>query len=171
MSCRVIARSSLITAFSIVFLSTIHAQSLPPMRMTPAEIAASANTLDNNQIGSSGLEGVHTKVLFGNPEKAGYYAILLFVPAHTTIQAHSHRDDRVATVVSGEWHFGYGDHFDAQLLKALPPGSVYSEPGGRKHNHFARTDATDVIVEISGYGPTDTVYFERANDPNLKGKK
>jgi hypothetical protein len=127
------------------------------MRMTPAEIAASAKTLDNNQIGSSGLEGVHTKVLFGNPEKAGYYAILLFVPAHTTIQAHS--------------HLGYGDHFDAQLLKALPPGSVYSEPGGRKHNHFARTDATDVIVEISGYGPTDTVYFERANDPNLKGKK
>jgi quercetin dioxygenase-like cupin family protein len=171
MFCRVIARSWLLTAFSIVFLSTIHAQSLPPMRMTPAEIAASANTLDNNQIGSSGLEGVHTKVLFGNPEKAGYYAILLFVPAHTTIQAHSHRDDRVATVVSGEWHFGYGDHFDAQLLKALPPGSVYSEPGGRKHNHFARTDATDVIVEISGYGSTDTVYFERANDPNLKGKK
>src|ERR1700752_1065906 len=165
MFCRVIARSWPITAFSIVILSTMHAQSLPPMRMTPAEIAASANTLDNNQIGSSGLQGVHTKVLFGSPEKAGYYVILLFVPAHTTIQAHSHRDDRVATVVSGEWHFGYGDHFDAQLLKALPPGSVYSEPGGRKHNHFARTDATDVIVEISGYGPTDTVYFEPANDP------
>src|SRR2546425_5436653 len=106
-----------------VFLSAPSAaisQSLPEMRMTPQEIRASA--LDNNQIGSSGLPGVHTKVIFGDPSKSGFYAILLFVPAHTTIQAHSHRDDRMATVVSGEWHLGYGNHFDANLLKTLPPG-------------------------------------------------
>jgi quercetin dioxygenase-like cupin family protein len=137
--------------------------------MTPVEIRASA--LDSNQIGSSGLAGVHTKVLFGNPAKAGFYTILLFVPAHTTIEAHSHRDDRVATVVSGEWHFGYGDHFDAKSLKTLPPGSVYSEPGGVKHNHFARTDNDAVIVQISGYGPTDTHYFEASKDPGLQKKK
>jgi len=142
------------------------AQSLPEMRMTPAEIRSSA--LDNNQIGSSGLPGVHTKVVFGDPSKAGFYTILLFVPAHTTIQAHSHRDDRVATVVSGEWHLGYGTHFDAKSLKKLPPGSVYSEPGG--DNHFAQTDSDGVVVEISGYGPTDTHYFESKNDPKAGEK-
>ena len=155
-----------------VFLSAASlalAQSLPEMRMTPAEIRASA--LDNNQIGSSGLSGVHTKVVFGDPSKAGFYTILLFVPAHTTIQAHSHRDDRVATVVSGEWHFGYGDHFDAKSLKTLPPGSVYSEPGGAGRNHFARTDADAVVVEISGYCPTDTHYFDARNDPRSKESK
>lgn len=141
--------------------SVATAQSLPEMRMTPEEIRASA--LDSNQIGSSGLPGVHTKIVFGDPSKAGFYTILLFVPAHTAIQAHSHRDDRLATVVAGEWHLGYGTHFDAKLLKTLPPGSVYSEPGG--DNHFARTDTDAVIVEISGYGPTDTHYFEAANDP------
>ena len=135
------------------------------------EIAAGTDTLDNNQIGSSGLTGVHTKVLFGNPKKAGYYSILLFVPAHTTIQAHSHRDDRMAVVVSGEWHFGYGDHFDAKLLKTLPPGSVYSEPGGLGHNHFAQTGDAPVIVQISGFGPTDTHYFDAANDPSSQKKK
>jgi uncharacterized RmlC-like cupin family protein len=57
------------------------------------------------------------------------------LPANTTIQAHSHRDDRMATVVSGTWYFGYGDRFDAKSLKKLPGGSVYSEPGA--HNHFA----------------------------------
>lgn len=31
-----------------------------------------------------------------------------YVPANTTIPAHSHRDDRMATVVSGTWQFGYG---------------------------------------------------------------
>jgi len=71
------------------------------MRMLPAEMRGGA--VDGNQIGSSGLAGVHTKVLFGDPSKAGFYSILLFVPAHTTIQGHSHRDDRMATVVSGTW--------------------------------------------------------------------
>jgi len=137
------------------------AQTLPQMRMTPAEIKASPT--DNNQIGSSGLSGVHTKVLFGDPAKAGFYSILLFVPAHVTIKAHTHRDNRVATVVSGEWHFGYGDHFDVKRLKTLPSGSVYSEPGGVEH--FAQTTDTAVVVQISGYGPTDTKYFDRTNDP------
>ena len=70
-------------------------------------------------------------MLFGDPSKVGFYTILLFIPAHTTIQAHSHRDDRMAAVVSGNWHFGYGTAFDEKSLKTLPaPGSVYSEPGG-----------------------------------------
>jgi quercetin dioxygenase-like cupin family protein len=156
-----------IAALSLAAASAATAQSLPEMRMTPPEIETAA--LDSNQIGSSGLPGVHTKVVFGDPSKAGFYTILLFVPAHTTIQAHSHRDDRVATVVSGEWHFGYGNHFDATSLKSLPPGSVYSEPGG--DNHFAQTDTDSVIVEISGYGPTDTRYFEAKNDPKARESK
>jgi len=134
--------------------------------MTPPEIRSSAS--DGNQIGSAGLAGVHTKVVFGDPSKPGFYSILLFVPAHTTIQAHSHRDDRMATVVSGMWDFGYGDHFDANTLKKLPPGSVYSEPGGV--HHFARTASDSVVVLISGYGPTDTRYFDPANDPKSRQK-
>src|SRR5436853_4866484 len=108
--------------------SWLFSQSLPEMRMLPAEMGR-GGAVDANQIGSSGLAGVHTKVLFGDPSKAGFYSILLFVPAHTTIQGHSHHDDRMATVVSGTWYFGYGDRFDAKSLKKLPPGSVYSEPG------------------------------------------
>jgi quercetin dioxygenase-like cupin family protein len=150
-----------LSAFIFAAALTSADQSLSEMRMTPSEIRASV--LDANQIGSSGLAGVHTKVLFGDPAKAGLYTILLFVPAHTTIQAHSHRDDRMATVVSGAWNFGYGNNFDSKSLKTLPPGSVYSEPGGE--NHFARTDSDNVIVQISGYGPTDTRYFDPANDP------
>jgi quercetin dioxygenase-like cupin family protein len=164
-----ILKMLVIATMFVISGHAVAAQSLPEMRMTPAEIAASASSLDNNQIGSSGVTGVHTKVLFGDPKKAGYYSILLFVPAHTTIQAHSHPDDRVATVVSGEWHFGYGDHFDAKLLKTLPRGSVYSEPAG--HDHFARTTTSPVIVEISGFGPTGTHYFDATNDPSLPRKK
>jgi quercetin dioxygenase-like cupin family protein len=141
--------------------------SLPEMRLTPAEVRAT--TFNGTQVGSSGVAGVHSKVLFGDPAKSGLYSILLFIPAHTTIQAHSHRDDRMATVVSGNWQFGYGDHFDEKFLKSLPPGSVYSEPGGA--NHFARTGDDDVVVHISGYGPSDTLYVDPANDPSAQRKK
>src|SRR5207245_11296685 len=71
--------------------------SLSEMRWTPAEVRSGGS--GESQIGSSKLVGVHTRVLF-DPAKAGFYSILLFVPAHTTIQAHSHRDDRMATVTA-----------------------------------------------------------------------
>jgi quercetin dioxygenase-like cupin family protein len=151
---------------ALVFLSAGQTgnSSLPQMRMTPAEIAASG--AGDDQTGGAGSAAGQRRVLFGDPTTAGYYSILLFVPAHTTIQAHSHRDNRMATVVSGEWHFGYGNQFNAEALKTLPPGSVYSEPGGV--NHFAQTAADPVIVQISGYGPTDTRYFDPAKDPRAK---
>lgn len=146
--------------------SSATAPSVPQMRMTPQEIVSGEQ--GNSQIGSSKLAGVHTKILAGNPASAGFYSILLFVPAHTTIQAHSHRDDRMASVVSGNWRFGYGTHFEETALKPLPAGSVYSEPGGV--NHFASTTDTPVVVHISGYGPTDTRYFNPADDPESKQK-
>jgi len=66
--------------------SLLCTQSLPEMRMLPEEMRGGA--VDGNKIGSSGLAGVDTKVLFGDPSKADLYSILLYVPAHTTIQAH-----------------------------------------------------------------------------------
>jgi hypothetical protein len=137
---------------------------MPELRMTAGELKDPP--IDKNQIGSSGLVGVHTKVLYGDPSKAGLYSILLYVPPNTTIQAHSHRDDRMATVVSGTWRFGYGDKFDASRLQELPPGSVYSEP--KSHPHFAQTQKEAVVVHIVGYGPTDTAYVDPANDPSKK---
>jgi pimeloyl-ACP methyl ester carboxylesterase len=143
--------------------STAASSAVTQMRLTPDEVRA--NQTGSDQIGSSRLAGVSTKVLSGDPSKTGLYTIVLFVPAHTTIPANSHRDDRMAAVVSGTWHFAYGDRFDERALKSLPAGSVYSEPGGA--NHFARTGAEPVLVQISGVGPnpTDTRYFDPANAP------
>jgi len=151
---------------ALSFATGTSVTAVPQIRMTPTEVTSSDK--GGSQIGSSKLAGVHTTILVGDPTAPGFYSVLLFVPPHTTIQAHSHRDDRMATVVSGGWQFGYGSHFDEQALKALPPGSVYSEPGGV--DHFARTTDGPVIVHICGYGPTDTRYFDAANDPEMKRK-
>ncbi len=132
-------------------------------RLTPKEFDfASAG---HGGTGTSGVKGIRTLVLKGDPNAPGLYTIRLSVPAHTKIAAHSHRDDRVATVISGVWRIGYGKAFDESKLKALPPGSFYTEPAGDVH--FAETQATPVVVEITGYGPSDTIYAT----PSPTGKK
>ncbi|MGA3093670.1 MAG: hypothetical protein ABSD75_34235 [Terriglobales bacterium] len=35
-----------------------------------------------------------------------------------------HPEDRVYTVISGVFHIGLGDQFNAEKLEAYPPGSV-----------------------------------------------
>lgn len=121
--------------------------------LTPKAIAAVAPF--NAGTGTSGVSGIRTRVLKGDPTKRGLYTIELDVPAHTRIEAHTHPDDRVVTVVSGVWSFGYGSRFDAKALKALPPGSFYTEPPNVAH--FAHTGKTAVRVRITGYGPSGTV--------------
>ena len=58
--------------------------------------------------GTSGLGGIRTVLLYGDPARPGPYVLEIHVPPNTAIAAHTHRDDRVATVVSGAWYFGYG---------------------------------------------------------------
>lgn len=115
--------------------------------------------------GTSGASGIQTVVLKGDPTKAGLYVLALRTAANVTIQAHSHQDDRVATVLKGTWYFGYGEKFDEKALKALPPGSSYTEPPNTAH--FART-REEVVLEIVGYGPTSTTYVNAADDPTKK---
>jgi uncharacterized RmlC-like cupin family protein len=130
--------------------------SKPGQRLTPTEINALAST--GASAGTSGVNGIQTRVLKGDPTKPGLYTIQLTVPSNTKIEAHTHPDDRVATVVSGTWQIGYGSRFDEKNLKALPPGSFYMEPPSVAH--FARTGNGPVVVQITGYGPTGTKYTD-----------
>jgi quercetin dioxygenase-like cupin family protein len=132
------------------------------LRLTPAEIAA--KTPVGAGAGTSGVSGVQSVVLFGDPTKAGPYTIEIRVPANTRIAAHEHRDDRTAVVVSGQWFLGYGAKASDDAAKALPPGSFYTEPGGVAH--FARTGDQPAVVYITGFGPTDTVYVDPATAPH-----
>src|SRR5258708_30488112 len=96
---------------------------LGQLRLTPAEVRA--NQSGSEQIGSSGLAGVSTKVVYGDPSKSGFYTIVLSVPAHTTIQAHTHRDDRMAVALSGTGHFRYGPPFEEHPFNSLTPRKPY----------------------------------------------
>ncbi len=139
-----------------VCLGSAVAAAEPEVRLTPKEIAAVP--VGRAGPGTSGIAGITTTVLSGDPAKPGSYSVRLFVPPLTTIPAHSHRDDRAATVVSGTWRFGYGRVADPKALKILPAGSFYTEPAGQPH--FAQTGDSAVVVFITGFGPTDTQYVD-----------
>ena len=136
---------------------------LPLYAKTPDELAAIAPT---GGAGGSGNAKVQVVTLFGDPSKPGPYSQLLEVAPHASIAAHHHAGDRVGTALKGHWALGYGVKFDEAKLRPLPPGSVYTEPANEAH--FARTGDDAVTVLITGYGPTDTVYENPADDPAAK---
>jgi quercetin dioxygenase-like cupin family protein len=131
------------------------------LRLTPTEIEGM--TKGGAGAGTSGVAGISTTILYGDPTKAGPYTIALRAPPNVRIAAHSHRDDRTAVVVAGVWRFGYGRQADEALVKTLPPGSFYSEPAGVEH--FAMTGPEGATVYISGFGPTSTDYVEATAAP------
>lgn len=149
--------SRLFFAAALLASAIIPAANAQQTRLTPAEIAALPK--EGAGPGTSGLAGIRTTVLAGDPTKEGPYTIALRVPAHTSIQAHTHRDARTAVVVRGTWYFGYGTKADPALVKRLPPGGFYSEPAAEPH--FALTRDEPALVYITGWGPTDTVYVAK----------
>jgi len=130
--------------------------SMRDLRLTPAQIGALAPIAGGT--GTSGVSGIQTRVLTGDPTRHGLYTIQLNVPPRTRIEAHDHPDARVVTVISGSWQFAYGSRFDEKELKALPPGSFYTEPSEKPH--YARTGNTEAVIQITGFGPSGARYME-----------
>jgi len=136
-----------ITTLSLGLLFTVaYAAPLlsPQLRLTPSEV--DSMPAHDSGAGTSGVAGIRTTVMSGDPTQDGPYTIRLS------------RDDRTAIVISGVWYFGYGPVAGTEAEKALPVGSFYTEPSGVAH--FAETKADPVVVYITKHGPTDTVYVK-----------
>jgi hypothetical protein len=96
---RIASLSTLFVALAAVAQPT----SIEPIRLLPSEIAGKESF--GAGAGTSGVPGIRTTVLLGDPSKSGLYTVRLSIPPNTSIQAHIHRDDRSAVVISGVWHF------------------------------------------------------------------
>jgi len=157
MNARLMALSSALLLATVA----LGAAKLSEIRLTPADV--DAIQAHDAGAGTSGVSGIRTTVVEGDPTQSGRYTIRLSVPANTRIQAHTHRDSRSAVVVAGMWYFGYGSVASSAATKALPAGSFYTEPSGVAH--FAETKDLPVVVYITGLGPTDTVYVKASDAP------
>lgn len=81
-----------------IFLFCAIAYAVPPLspqiRVTPDDV--DAIQAHDSGAGTSGVAGIRTTVVAGDPTKPGSYTIRLSIPANTKIQAHMHgeRPDR-----------------------------------------------------------------------------
>lgn len=139
-----------LAALAIGMAAPAWSESLEPVRLAPDEIRLQGD--------ASRPGGLASATLAGDMGKAGLYAARVLIPAGLKVLPHVHPEERVVVVLSGTLLVGFGNHFDEALMKALPPGSFFVEPAGRPHFAWARND--DVIVQVSGIGPSGTVYVQ-----------
>ena len=102
-------------------------------------------------------------VVVGEPTKPGPYVIRVKVPSGVKIMPHKHPEDRVYTVISGVFYIGLGDQFDADKLKAYPPGSVVVLPGDTHHFHWAKSG--EYVSQVTAIGPLGLDYLDLRDDP------
>jgi quercetin dioxygenase-like cupin family protein len=121
---------------------------------------AFADPFSDLRISSSELEwkkiatGNERANIAGDDTTAGLYVYRIRFPANSKLAPHFHPDDRVGTVISGTLYFGYGTDFDEGGLKALPPGSSWTEPANKPH--FAWAKDGEVVIQVVGVGPSGT---------------
>jgi len=81
---------------------------------------------------------------------------------------HKHPEDRVYTVISGVFYIGVGDQFDADKLKAYPPGSVIVLPGNTHHFHWAQS--AEYVTQVTAIGPLGLEYLDSGDDPRKQNR-
>jgi hypothetical protein len=102
-----------------------------------------------------GLPGVKFVVLAGNPREAGLYVIRAKFAPHTMSRPHWHPEARYVTVVKGTWWAGAGDKFDPANTTAVSAGGFAIHAPHEVHYDGAKDE--EVIVQITGIGPSGTV--------------
>ena len=128
-------------AFVVMTAAFVPSEALEPVRLAPDDLKWAGTP-----------SGVYIAKLAGDDKAAGMYVIRLRLPANFKVQPHFHPDDRLVIVLSGTVHVGYGEQFDEGALKALPAGSIWTEPAKQPHFVWARDG--EVMIQVVGNGPS-----------------
>ena len=118
-------------------------EALVPARLTPEELKWVTAPTGNAQA-----------VVAGNQRDQGLYMYRTRFPAGFRNQPHFHPDQRIVTVMSGTLYVGYGEKQDGSQMKALPAGSIFTEPPRQPHYVWAKDG--EVVIQVTGYGPSGT---------------
>ena len=103
-----------------------------------------------------GGHGAQQATIAGDPSGNGLYVQRVKFPPHLMDRPHWHPNDRHVTVIKGTWFTGTGGHFDPRQAVPLKAGSYMLHPGHALHWDGSNSDE-EVIVQIVGIGPADTV--------------
>ncbi len=114
-------------------------------------------------------DGVQRATISGDPTKPGIYVVRVKFPPGIMSRPHFHHEDRYAVVLKGTWYTGTGDVLDPDKTVPLKVGSFMKHPAGAHHFDGAKDE--EVIVQIVGYGPSDTIRLKPEDGnygPSLK---
>lgn len=106
--------------------------------------------------------GAKLSVLEGDPFAPGLYTMRLQMPAGYRIPPHWHSKVEHVTVLSGTFHLGMGQKFDANSALAMPAGTFGFLPANMKHYAFA---SEPTVIQLHGEGPWGIYYVNDADDP------
>jgi quercetin dioxygenase-like cupin family protein len=104
-------------------------------------------------------EGPDIAVVYGDPQKEGFYIIRARFRPGVMSRPHYHPTDRHVTVISGTWWAGRGTKLDPNDTVPLGPGSYMMHPAGAPH--FDGAKDVEAIVEIKGIGPAPSIRVDR----------
>ena len=137
----------------LLLFTVSHAQNvkLSPHVLKPADINwEKVEKLSN---------GVQNYLVIGDPQKEGYYIMMVRIPANTKLPPHFHPEDRTVVVTNGTFYYGYGDKFDDSKMHEMTTGTFFTEPSDKPH--FAFTKMGDVILQVNGFGPTGSTLIKK----------
>ena len=106
--------------------------------------------------------GAEFVVIEGDPSKAEFFAMRLRLPDGYRVPPHWHPVHERVTVISGTFHLGQGEKFDAKATQALKAGSYFTMPPEMRH--FARAEG-ETVVQLNSVGPWEIRYVDSADDP------
>lgn len=139
--------------FSRESLTFAQSSNLSPKIILPGEIKWKADSKPSTEL--------QTIVLAGNPEKQELYTSQIKIPANLKLMPHRHPENRCVIVISGTLFYCYGETFDESKLKAMPPGTFFTEPANQPH--FAWAKEGDVVVQVTGVGPTGASFLQKSD--------
>jgi hypothetical protein len=90
-------------------------------------------------------------ILYGDPEKPGFYVVLTRWEPNRMSRPHFHQNDRFIYVVSGTWWVGWGKKYDPDSTYPIAAGGFVRHIGKQIHYDGAKSEGC--ILEIMGEGP------------------
>lgn len=152
--------------FEMMWNLTIRRSAAVPLFIGVAALAACAQTgLELKRMDASEIEygddpqATVRRALVGDRDESGMYAYRVRFPVGTRVAPHYHPENRIVTVIEGSIDMGYGETFDESSMQTLRAGSVWSEPGNQPHYVWVKDEP--VVIQIIGYGPTETIQVEQ----------
>jgi quercetin dioxygenase-like cupin family protein len=107
----------------------------------------------------TGKEGEQKALLFGDPQKAGTYAMLIrWAPGHFS-KPHFHSRDRKVYVISGSWWMSTSENYDPRQTVSIPAGSFVVQNAGTVHWDGALEEPCELL--LIGEGPVTTSWLDQ----------